>query len=131
MHRPGIIPRMWDFVRLYLVSLTLVGIFAWTIAQVYLLGVGPVPQQPPPGFVEQRLETRLQWHRGNIEELIHLEVSVDDPAFDELFVDKAVSGTTHIITNLEPGHTYYWRLIQGGKPSSTYTLKTASHAVAF
>jgi hypothetical protein len=42
-----------------------------------------------------------------------------------------VSGNTHRINNLEPGHTYFWRLVQGGKPSSTYSFKTASHAVAF
>ena len=159
MHRPGIIPRMWQFIRLYLVSLTLIGIFIWTILEVYVFGVGPVPQQPPPGYVEERLETRLQWHSGNINrikksrggkpcdenipegfdprfkqsclEKVELQVAIDDPDFKELFVDKPVSGNTHVIKNLEPGHTYYWRLMQGGKPSATYSFETAPQAVNF
>jgi len=85
MHRPGVIPRLWDFVRLYLVALTLLGIFVWTVIEVYVLGVGPTPQQPPPGFVEERLETRLQWHKGNIPAPIQLQVSKDDADFTEPF----------------------------------------------
>ena len=131
MQRSGIIPRMWEFIRLYLVSLILIAIFTWTIVEVYLLGVGPAPQQPPPGFVEERLEARLQWHKGNLKEKTKLEVSVDNADFEELFVDKDVTGNTHLINKLEPGHTYYWRLVQGGEPSSVYTFKTSPHAVAF
>jgi hypothetical protein len=122
---------MWEFVRLYLASLTLIAIFAWAVIQVYLLGVGAVPQQPPPGFLEERLETRLQWHSGNTNKKIQIQVAVDDPDFEKPFIDKPVSGNTHYINNLEPGHTYYWRLVQEGEASSAYTFKTAPNAVAF
>jgi hypothetical protein len=130
MFRPGIIVRIWNFLRLYLVALVLLGIFVWTVLEVYVLGVGPTPQQPPPGFVEQRLNTRLQWHRGNREESMTLEVA-KDPGFKDKIVDRQASGTVHNLNNLEPGQTYYWRLIQGETPSRTYSFRTSEDAVAF
>ncbi len=130
MFRPGLIVRIWNFLRLYLVALILLGIFVWTVLEVYVLGVGPVPQQPPPGFVEDRLDTRLQWHRGNREEPMTLEVA-KDPDFKDKVVDRMASGTVHNLNDLEPGQTYYWRLIQGEKPSRTYYFKTSENAVAF
>lgn len=131
MLRPGLIPRLWDFLRSYLVTIVMLGIFTWTVVQVYVLGVGPTPQQPPPGFVEERLDTRLQWHQGNIDLPITVQVSKEDPAFKEPFYDKELTGNTLNVTDLEPGTTYHWRLVQGGKPSSTQTFKTSPNAVHF
>ncbi len=122
---------MWNFARSYLVTIVLLAILVWTVVQVYMLGVGPTPQQPPPGFVEDRLNTRLQWHQGNIDQPITVQVSKGDPEFKEPFYDKELTGTTLNVTDLEPGTTYYWRLLQGGKSSSTQFFKTSPNAVAF
>jgi hypothetical protein len=127
----GIISALWKFVRDYGVILTLLTIFVVTVVQVYITGVGPTPQQPPEGYEVQRLEASLQWHKGNKGGAMTLEVSKDDPTFGELFVERQVSGTRHSVLNLEPGHTYYWRLKQDEAYSDTRSFKTSIHAIKF
>ena len=131
MYRRGIIPRIWEFLRNYLVAFLLIGTFGWTMIEVYVTGTVPVPQQPPEGYTTERLTATLQWNKGNREGAIHLQVSVDDPTFEEPMLDLEVSGTTHNLSKLEPGRTYYWRLVREDESSAIATFKTSKYAVSF
>ena len=98
---------------------------------VYVTGVGPVPQQPPEGYVVQRTQATFQWDMGNRDKPISLEVSMDDPDFTAPLLDRKVTGTTHTMTKLQPGHRYYWRLRQGDKISPVASFETSENAVNF
>ena len=131
MRLRGIIFAFLKFVRDYTLPLVLLGIFATTILQVYVLGVGPTPQQPPEGYELQRLEARLEWHKGNRDGAVTLEVAEDDPTFETLFMERQVSGTKHTMHNVTPGHTYYWRLKRNDTYSRVCSFKTSKHAIKF
>jgi predicted PurR-regulated permease PerM len=131
MLRIGLIPRLWLFARKYLVVLLLIGCFAFAMFQVYITGTPPVPQQPPQGYTLGRLQARLQWNKGTRPGAIQLQVSVDDPDFIEPLVDKKTTGSNHSMRNLLPGHTYYWRLVQEGKPGPVASFKTSPYAIKF
>jgi predicted PurR-regulated permease PerM len=131
MYRRGIIPRIWEFLRNYLVAFLLIGTFGWTMLEVYVTGTAPVPQQPPEGYTTERLTATLQWNKGSREGDIHLQVSVDDPTFEEPMLDLEVRGTTHNLSKLEPGRTYYWRLVREDESSAIATFKTSKYAVSF
>ena len=127
----GYISSVWKFLRDYALPLLLLGIFVTTLVEVYFTGVGPTPQQPPEGHELQRLEAKLTWHKGNRDGAMTLEVSVDDPAFKERFVDRQISGTSHTLRNLKPGHTYYWRLKRDDDYTRTRSFRTSEHAITF
>ncbi len=152
MHRQGIIPRIWGFLRNYTIPVVLLGVFVQTVVQTYITGIAPVPQQPPLGYVVEENQAKLQWHRGTTQGPWELQVTDDkDPEFtrkvfklddkdktpvrkdpkDGWYVTRSVSGTTHMLSNLEPGKTYYWRLVRGNDSSSTYNFKISEHAIAF
>ena len=126
-----IISALWKFLRDYTLPLVLLGIFVTTLLQVYVFGVGPTPQQPPEGYELQRLEAKLTWHKGNREGATTLEIAKDDPTFQTLFVERQVSGTSHSLRDLEPGHTYYWRLKRDDEYTRTCSFKTSKHAIDF
>lgn len=128
----GITVRLWNFVRDYAVLLILCAVFLWTIVEVYALGTGPTPQLPPDGYVIENLKAKLKWHNGNRPPGYTLEISQDDPDFSgELFLEQEVSGTSFKVNNIEPGHTYYWRLKRDDLVSSTLSFKTAPYAIKF
>jgi hypothetical protein len=129
----GIISRLWNFTRDYLILVTLLSLFIWTIIEVYGFGVGPMIQLPPEGYLIENLEARLQWHNGNRPQGYTLQISEDDPSFQgKFFLEKAVTGTTYNINDLEPGHTYYWRLTsKDNRVSKTASFKTAPNAINF
>jgi hypothetical protein len=131
MHRKGVIPRVWGFVRNYAIPMALLGVFIQTVVQSYITGIAPVPQEPPMGYVLGRNETKLEWHRSTVEGAWELQVSMDDPEFKDPFVTREVTGTSHMLNNLEPGHTFYWRLIRGDDSSSIDYFKTSKDAIAF
>ncbi len=129
----GIILRIWNFARDYLIVLTLIAVFGWTVIEVYGLGVGPMIQLPPEGYVIENLEAKLQWNNGNREPGYTLQVSKDDPSFQgTLFFDRQVAGTSQNLNDLEPGHIYYWRLVsKDNRTSRTASFKTAPYAINF
>jgi hypothetical protein len=129
----GIIVRLWNFARDYLILLALLSAFIWTIIEVYGLGVGPMIQLPPEGYVVENLEARLQWNNGNRPQDHTLQISEDDPTFQgKLFSEKQVTGTTQNISDLQAGHTYYWRLkSKDNRVGRTASFKTAPNAINF
>ncbi len=131
MYRAGLIPRIWRFLRTYLVALALIFTLAFAFFEVYVTGVGPVPQQPPEGYTIERTNATLQWNKGTKKGPINLQVSMDDPKFKAPILEREVKNTSHAMNKLEPGHTYYWRLVQNDKPSPVATFKTSAYAIAF
>ncbi len=123
-----IIPSMWRFLRDYGILIVLLGIFVLTVAQVYVFGVGATPQLPPEGYELQRLEAKLQWHRGNKKGAFTLEVA-DDPSFTDLVLERQVTGTSHVMRDLKPGQTYYWRLVRDDETSAVRSFKTSNYAM--
>jgi phosphodiesterase/alkaline phosphatase D-like protein len=129
MHRPGLIPWLWGFARSYGVAIALVVVFFTSFVGVYAFGTGPVPQQPPEGYEVEREQVTFQWNRGTRKAPIRLQVSRDDPSFSNPVLDLKVQGKTQVMRNLENGHIYYWRLMQGDKPSPVATFKTSANAI--
>ncbi len=128
----GLMVRFWNFLRDYAVLLILSTIFLSTVIEVYVIGTGPTPQLPPEGYVHEHLEARLQWHNGNRPTGYTLQVSEDDPSFtDKLFLEREVTGTTFMLNDITPGHTYYWRLKRDKIISKTASFKTAPNAITF
>ena len=125
------ISRVLNFLRDYGILVILLGIFVMTVAQVYVFGVGSAAQLPPEGYELQQLEAKLQWHRGNREGAFTLEVAKDDPTFSELVLERQVTGTTQMMRDLEPGRTYYWRLVRDDEISATHSFKTSKYAINF
>ena len=125
------ISSVWRFLRDYGIPIVLLGIFVLTVVQVYVFGVGATPQLPPEGYELQRLEAKLQWHRGNKDGAFTLEVAEDDPTFSELKLERQVTGTSHVMRDLEPGRIYYWRLVRDDEISATRSFKTSKYAITF
>lgn len=119
------------FLRDYGILIVLLWIFVLTVVQVYVLGIGATPQLPPEGYELQRLEAKLQWHRGTKKEAFTLEVAKDDPTFSKLELERQVTGTSHLMRDLEPGRTYYWRLVRDDETSATRSFKTSKYAITF
>lgn len=129
MQRLAPIIRLWGFLRSYGVAVAILIAFFSSFFGVYLFGTGPVPQQPPEGYEVEREQVVFQWNRGTRKEPIRLQVSKDDPTFSKPVLDKEVPSKTHVMKNLENGHTYYWRLLQGNKPSPRASFKTSANAI--
>ncbi|MCP4676227.1 MAG: hypothetical protein GY854_12105 [Deltaproteobacteria bacterium] len=131
MQRLGLIPRIWGFLRTYAVALALIGGLGFAFFEVYVTGVGPMPQQPPEGYTIERTKAALQWSKGTRKGGIKLQVAMDDPSFTKPILEKDVKGKSHTMNALEPGHTYYWRLVQGDDYSPIATFKTSAYAIKF
>jgi hypothetical protein len=126
-----IMQKAFTFSRLYLVTSLLALTLSWTFLTGFLTGVGPTPQSPADGYKFERTRATLQWDRGNRQGPIVLQVSMDDPDFGQPLIDRPVKRATHRFENLSPGHTYYWRLIQGEKRSPVASFKTSRNALSF
>lgn len=124
-------PRLWSFIREYLVVIVLLVGTCKMFFNVYVTGTGPAPQQPPESYTVEQTQATFQWDRGNRTTPITLQVSQDSKSFETLVLDRKITGTTHTMNNLEPGHTYYWRLVQGDETSPVASFKTAKNAVNF
>lgn len=131
MPRRGIIPRLWDFARKYLVALFMLGAFGAAMFEVYVTGTGPVPQQPPEGYAIEELTATLRWDNGTRGGPVTLEVSVDDPGFAKPLLSRETASGSYALRDLEPGRTYYWRLVQAGRSSPVASFKTSPYAVTF
>ena len=121
--------RVWIWIRKYLVTLSLIVVFVGAMLEVYIFGVGPMPQQPPDGYTVERSRAALQWSRGTHEGDLTLQVSIDDPDFNELIVDKKVTGKTYSVKDLKRGKTYYWRIVGDGVESPTAKFKASAYAI--
>ena len=121
--------RGWTWIRTYLVALALVVAFAEAMVEVYRSEVGPAPQEPPDGYTVERTTATLQWSKGEQTEKLTLQVSIDDPSFQNPVLDKKTAGKTHSIKDLKRGHTYYWRLIGDKVKSPVAKFKTSEYAI--
>ena len=121
--------KIWEFIRAYAVAILLIAALAAAFFEVYVLGTGPVTQEPPEGYLNEVTNVTLQWNRGTRKKPIKLQIAVDDPSFAKPLFDREMSGTTHTMNELEPGHTYYWRLMQEDDPSPVATFKTSDNAI--
>ncbi|MCP4603280.1 MAG: hypothetical protein GY847_22655 [Proteobacteria bacterium] len=131
MQRPGLIPKLWEFLRTYLVAIVLISTLTLALFEVYISGTGPVPQMPPEGYQLGQAQVTLRWNRGTREGDIQLQVSMDDANFGKPMLDKKATGKSHSMRDLEPGHIYYWRLVQGNKTSPVAAFKTSPYAIKF
>ncbi|MBW2277481.1 MAG: hypothetical protein JRF63_08315 [Deltaproteobacteria bacterium] len=129
MHRTGILVRLAGFLRRYVIAVALIATLAVALVQVEVSGVGPVPQYPPEGYTTVKTQVSLQWNKGTREEPITLQVSIDDPTFAAPVLEKKVGGTSHSMSKLEGGKTYYWRLMQSEQPSPVATFKVSKYNV--
>jgi len=126
-----ILMRLAIWLRKYLVALVLLTFFVWSMWGVYWHGTGPVPQQPPRGFEVVREQASLHWSKGTRAIPVSLQVSVDDPLFNDPEVDKVVTSTSHKMRNLKAGSTYYWRLVQGDTSSPVAHFRVSPNNVGY
>ncbi|NLN61461.1 MAG: hypothetical protein GX146_01085 [Myxococcales bacterium] len=124
MKTTAFLAALFQAARRYLVLLVLLLTLGSAVVTTIVRGMGPVPQLPPVGFSVERGRVDLQWHRGNIDAPIHLQISLT-PDFTDPLLDQEVSGTTHTYhKELLRDQTYYWRLIQGDytSPVSSFVI---------
>ncbi len=129
MRRRGILPTVGLWLRKYAVALLLVGLLLGALIQVYAVGTPPATQQPPEGYLVERDKVSLEWNTGTRKEPVTLQVSIDDPAFAEPFLERAITGSSHTLSRLQGGATYYWRLVQGGEPGPTASFRVSKYHV--
>jgi len=131
MHRSGMIVSFMLWCRSYLIALTLIAVLALSFWEVLINGTGPMPQHPTVGHVVPRNTTDLQWSMGTRKEPIRLLISIDDPDFTNPFMDRTVKRKSINLPNLEPGRTYYWKLVQGDSDSPISRFHVSSTALRF
>ena len=119
------------FLWRYLATAALLGGLAAAMVGVALSGTGPVPQGPPEGYSVASGRVSLEWNKGTRKVPITLEVSVDDPTFSKPVVQKKVGGGSHLMAEILPGRTYYWRLVQGTDAGPTASFNVPSNYVDF
>jgi len=125
----GVVSLAARFVWRYAATAALVAGLAAAMIGVATEGTGPVPQQPPDGYSVASGRVSLEWNRGTRKGPITLQVSVDDPSFSKPILRRAVGGTSHSLTDVKPGRTYYWRLLQDDGASPTATFEVAADYV--
>jgi hypothetical protein len=129
MRRRGILPAVALWLRRYAVALALIGMLLGALIQVYTVGTPPAPQQPPEGYLVEQDKVSLEWNAGTRDEKITLQVSIDDPDFAEPSLERETGGTSHTLSRLQGGATYYWRLVQGGDPGPTASFRVSRYHV--
>ncbi len=131
MFRSGLIVGLMVWCRSYLIALVLIGVLALSFWEVLINGTGPMPQHPPVGHIVLRNSNQLQWSMGTRKEPIRLLISIDDPDFKKPLMDRTVKREMISLPNLEPGRTYYWKLVQGDSDSPTSKFHVSSTALRF
>jgi hypothetical protein len=129
MFRRGIVPAACLWLRHYCVALLLIGMLLTALIQVYAFGTPPAPQQPPEGYFVEQDKVSLEWNPGTRQEPITLQVSIDDPGLAAPFLERQITGSSHTLSRLQSGGTYYWRLVQGGKPGPTASFRVSKYNV--
>jgi hypothetical protein len=122
--------RLWRWGRVYLVAVLLLAALAASCVRTLTNAVEPRPQHPAPGYVLSRPSIQLQWSAGNRDGEIRLQLSTDRE-FDALMIDEVVTRHTHALKNLEPGRTYYWRLVQGNRAGDVSWFEVSPTALRF
>jgi len=126
MRAIGVVALGARFVWRYAATAALVAGLAAALIGVAATGTGPMPQQPPDGYSVASGRISLEWNKGTRKEPIKLQVSVDDPSFSKPILQRAVGGTSQTLTEVKPGRTYYWRLLQGDGASPTATFEVSA-----
>ena len=124
----GVVSLVGRFVWRYLATAALVGGLAAAMIGVAANGAGPAPQQPPDGYP---VASGRIWNKGTRNGPVTLQVSVDDPSFSAPILKKVVGGVSHTLTDVRPGKTYFWRLLQGADASPTATFEVPATYVDF
>ena len=68
--------------------------------------------------------------RGNRAGEIRLQLSTSRD-FDEPIIDEVVTVGTHALRGLDPGRTYYWRLVQGERVGDASWFEVSTTALRF
>ena len=131
MTRTGLIPRIVAWLRVYLIPVCLFCVVLVSVIETVTSSVDPMPQHPPHGLNLVRDHVQLQWSKGNGAGELRLQVAVDDSTFSTMIVDKAVVKNTHRLKELEPGRTYYWRLVKGGEPGFVSVFTISANALRY
>jgi len=127
----GLLPFAARFAWRYAAAAALVAGLAVAMIGVAAGGTGPMPQQPPDGYSVASGRISLEWNRGTRKGPITLQISVNDSSFSKPILMKTIGGISHLLTDVRPGSTYYWRLVQGGEPSPTATFEVSASYVDF
>lgn len=131
MTRTGLIPRIAAWLRVYLIPVCLFCVVLVSVIETVTSSVDPMPQHPPHGLNLVRDHVQLQWSKGNGEGELRLQVAIDDLTFSTMIVDEAVVKNTHRLKKLEPGRTYYWRLVKGGEPGFVSVFTISANALRY
>ena len=131
MRREGMVFRVWKLLRTYGVAVFLVVALLQAFIEVYTTGTGPLPQLPPDGFIEVRARIELGWSKSTRKGEVKLQVSKDDARFADPFINRAVTGESFPLNELEAGHRYYWRLVQDGKSSPVAFFDMSPYATRY
>jgi hypothetical protein len=119
------------FLWRYLATAALLGGLAAAMLGVALSGTGPEPQQPPEGYSVASGRVSLEWNKGTRKGPITLEVSIEDPTFSKPIVKKTTGAVSHLMAEIRPGKTYFWRLVQGSETSPTASFTVPADYVDF
>lgn len=128
--RHSLATRLWRWVRAYLVAWLLIGGLAVSCVRTLTDDIEPRAQHPPPGYVLARDRAQLQWSAGTRDGEVRVQLSTS-PDFDELLVDEVAPRNTRQLRNLEPGTTYYWRLVQGDSDGDVAWFEVSPTAVRY
>ncbi|HUT76296.1 MAG TPA: hypothetical protein VM285_01325 [Polyangia bacterium] len=129
MLRRGILPAVVLWLRMYAVALLLIGALLAALIQVYAFGTPPAPQQPPEGYFVEQDKVSLEWNTGTRQEPVTLQVAIDDPGFTEPVLERQITGSSHTLSRLQSGGTYYWRLVQDGEAGPTASFRVSKYNV--
>ncbi|MBW2276933.1 MAG: hypothetical protein JRF63_05535 [Deltaproteobacteria bacterium] len=122
--------RLWRWIRAYFVASLLVGGLVVSCVRALNDDIEPRAQHPPPGYVLARTRAQLQWSAGTLDGEVRIQVSTS-PGFDELLIDEVAPRNTRELRNLEPGTTYYWRLIKGDHLSDVAWFEVSPTALKY
>jgi hypothetical protein len=130
--RTAILLRVARWMRSYLVPAALIVLVAWVALKAFSGDVSPNPEFPPEGYDVVRDTIELEWSRSSEKEKTRLQVVIDDDSFDgKKVVDEDVYTKTYTLNQLEPGRTYFWRVIEKGKTSRSSSFRVAEDAVRY
>jgi len=85
-------------------------LLVYKLVAAAIVGVPPVPQIPPDGYVASDDRIALYWRRGSHEGDFTLQVAQGD-RFDAPIVTKTTNQTTYVLPRLKPNTEYCWRVV--------------------
>ncbi len=117
------------FIRGHLAAMALIGYLLVILIATALSGSPPMPQFPPQGYIVERDLALLRWNKGTREGKVDLQISIDDPKFENDVQTIKKVNASHSIRNLKNGSTYYWRLVQNDSIGPISSFKVSKYNV--